>query len=77
MEKVKVGNKLYGYNITPLAGRIYAEVYYVIDSDNLPIQIHVINKSFGVFWREPNESDYAKAREWGIEQIRLIQWANR
>ena len=74
MEILKTDNKMFGYHICPRYNRVYAEIYYTTSTNNIEIQ--VINKEFGSFWRNPNESDYIKAKEWVLNQLKYIQNAH-
>lgn len=79
-ETMEIKGIKYGFNIFPIHGKVYAEIYkvsqYKIDRET-EAHVLLLNKEFGSMFRKPNESDYIKARKWVDLQMKCILEANR
>ena len=69
----------YHFRIEPLNGRVYAEIFK--HSKGLifgkPMELSVIKKDFGKWYRGVRAQDYVDARRWIDTQLRLIHEANK
>jgi hypothetical protein len=80
MNNVEVNDKIYCYNICPLGGKVYAEIYYTFKTPGIflnNLRIQVLSKEFGSYWRTPIEKDYIKAKKWCLNQLNYILDANK
>jgi hypothetical protein len=70
---MEINNIKYGFTIMPYYGKVYAEIYY----ESNKLNIHVISKKFGKWYREINDDDYKQARKWVDDQLLMIYTANK
>lgn len=78
METITVGEKKLGFSIMPFHGTIIAEIYYTTPGYlHGDLNIHVMSKEFKRWFKELDETDYIRARDWCTSHMRYIEEANK
>jgi len=75
-ETIKVNGEIISFSILPRIYTVEAEIFKVHESKYGDINLHLISKSFGGWFRKPNEQDYVNARNWVDTQMKSIEKSN-
>ena len=64
------------YTILPMFDQVKASIFRVVKSKYGDMDFNLIHKYFGGHFRQPNDKDYIKAKEWVDMQMAAIKKAN-
>ncbi|MCO6499118.1 MAG: hypothetical protein J5I47_01930 [Vicingus serpentipes] len=81
MNKIEINKRKYSYKIEPslnmVEAKIYKECKLLFQIGQPDHQITIQSKSFGKWYRNPNEEDYINAKAWAENQLKWILNANK